>query len=42
MRNVTAKVAKKIKTCFMFNNLFPENEMIWKNMVKVARSQMAV
>jgi hypothetical protein len=41
-----AKIVEKIKTHFMFSNLFPENravyEIMWRNMVATDRPQATV
>jgi hypothetical protein len=47
MRNVSAEVVKKIKTHFMFSNIFfPENRVLyepkWKNTVQPDRPQMPI
>jgi hypothetical protein len=41
MRNISDKFVEKIKTHFIFNNVFPDNravyEIMWKNMAKPDR-----
>jgi hypothetical protein len=46
MRNVSNKTVDKIKTRFMFNNVFPENravyEIMWENMAEPGSPQMTI
>ena len=46
MINVSGKFVKKIKTHFIFNNIFPEilvlYEIMWKNTVQPDRPQMTI